>query len=108
MKRREALARAWAGVGIVAGGSALALPAHAVGRPATARSMVVEAVQMPAWTEKDGKRFPLGAGDSVTTAGTIETGMAAGLVLRMPEGSLVRLGEKTQLQVLKFEVTETE
>ena len=108
MKRREALARAWAGWGLVAGGSALAVPALAAGRPATARSMVVDAVQMPAWTEKDGKRQPLGPGDSVTTAGTIETGMAAGLVLRMPEGSLVRLGEKTQLQVLKFEVKDTE
>jgi len=70
--------------------------------------MVVDAVQMPAWTETDGKRQPLGPGDSVSTAGTIETGMAAGLVLRMPEGSLVRLGEKTQLQVLKFEVKDTE
>ncbi len=107
MKRRDALTRAWAGLGLVAGTSAVSLPAFAANQPATARSLVVEAVQMPAWTEKDGKRYPLSPGDAVSAAQTVETARAAGLVLRMPEGSLVRLGEITQLKVQKLEVSDT-
>lgn len=62
-------------------------------------AMTVEAVQMPAWVERGGERLPFAPGDAVSTADEVQTGPGAGLVLRMPEGSLVRLGEKTRLGV---------
>jgi len=67
-------------------------------------TLVVEAVQMPAWIIKSGKRVPLKPGDTVTTSEEVETAAEAGLVLKMPEGSLVRLGEKTRLGIQRLEV----
>lgn len=50
---------------------------------------------MPAWIGRDGQRQPLTPGDTVSTAQEVETAAGAGLLLKLPEGSLVRLGEKT-------------
>ena len=63
---------------------------------------------MPAWTTRDGKRHPLSPGDTVSTAQEVETAASAGLVLKMAEGSLVRLGEKTRLGVQRLEVNEAD
>ena len=60
---------------------------------------------MPAWAVRDGKRVPLSPGDAVTTAQEVETAAGAALVMRLPEGSLVRLGEKTRLGVQRLEVS---
>lgn len=65
--------------------------------------MVVEAVQMPAWVERAGWRTPLAPGSRVWNNEQVETGSGAALVLQMPEGSLVRLGEKTKLNISRFE-----
>jgi hypothetical protein len=102
MDRRKLLL----GSGTIAlGATALqALPTFAATRPAPASGMVVEAVQMPAWTGTEGKRRPLSPGDTVSTAQEVETAAAAALVLKMPEGSLIRLGEKTRLGVQRLEV----
>ena len=59
---------------------------------------------MPAWTGADGAREPLAPGDSVSRSQEVHTAAGAALVLRMPEGSIVRLGEKTQLSVQRMEV----
>lgn len=99
MERRELLA----GLAAMAGLTAAAPAATAAGSQA-ASGLVVEAVQMPAWTGRDGQRRPLSPGDTVSTAQEVETAAAAGLLLKLPEGSLVRLGEKTRLGVQRFEV----
>lgn len=72
--------------------------------PQALRSMVVEAVQMPAWSTEGGLRRPLAPGDTVSTAQEVQTDAGAALVLRLPEGSLIRLGEKTRLGVQRLEV----
>jgi hypothetical protein len=99
MERRQLLAAAaavaaWGGAGAQAASS----------RQQTA-GITVEAVQMPAWTVRDARRRPLSPGDTVSTAQEVETAASAGLVLKMAEGSIVRLGEKTRLGVQRLEVS---
>lgn len=102
MDRRNLFARA-AGL-IAAGGIAGATaPALAARRNSAITGMVAEAVQMPAWTTERGARRPISPGDLISTAEEVETAAGAALVLRMPEGSLVRLGEKSRLAVSRFE-----
>ncbi len=99
MERRELLA------GLAAmGGLTVAAPAATAADSKPATGLVVEAVQMPAWIGRDGQRQPLSPGDTVSTAQEVETAAGAGLLLKLPEGSLVRLGEKTRLGVQRFEV----
>ena len=65
---------------------------------AQAASMpVVEALQSPAWVERAGTREPLAVGMTLQSADRIVSGEDARVVLRMPEGSLVKLGEQAQL-----------
>jgi len=96
------------GVGLAAG--ALTLGGAAQAQPARAErlSTTVEAVQMPCWVERAGQRLPVAPGDTVTTADEVRTGAQAGIVLRLPEGSLVRLGEKSRLGVPWMEARERE
>lgn len=93
MDRRQLL-----GSGLAAGALAAVGPVAAARAPVI-RQMVVEAVQMPAWTVRDGRRLPLTPGDAVTTDRVVETAARAALVLLLPEGSRISLGEKTQLAV---------
>ncbi|RYF42947.1 MAG: hypothetical protein EOO25_04990 [Comamonadaceae bacterium] len=102
MDRRNLFARA-AGLLAAGGMAAAGAPALAARRSAGVTGLVVEAVQMPAWASTGGSRRPIAPGDLVSTAEEVETASAAALVLRMPEGSLVRLGEKTRLAVSRFE-----
>lgn len=92
---------------LAAAGAAAAQPAAAAS-PTTSqgeiRSFVVEAVQMPAWIDPGGERQPLAPGDTVSNNQAVETGADAALVLRLPEGSQVRLGEKSRLEVPQLEV----
>lgn len=102
MERRQLLAAAAA---VAAWGTA---GTHAASARQQTAAITVEAVQMPAWTSRDGKRRPLSPGDTVSTAQEIETAASAGLVLKMAEGSIVRLGEKTRLGVQRLEVNEAD
>jgi hypothetical protein len=102
MERRQLLA---ATAALAAWGSA---PAQAAASRPASPGITVEAVQMPAWTSRDGKRRPLSPGDTVSTAQEIETAASAGLVLKMAEGSIVRLGEKTRLGVQRLEVNDAD
>lgn len=65
--------------------------------------LAVEAVQLPAWVTRAGRREPLAPGDMVSTSHALETGTGAAAVLRMPEQSVIRLGEKTRLEVLQWQ-----
>lgn len=89
----------------VAGAATFADAAAAQGpRAQPARATFIEAVQMPVWLERGGDRQPVAPGDRVTTADELRTGAGAAVVMRLPEGSLVRLGEKSRLQVQSLAV----
>lgn len=103
MKRRTLFANGF-GVAVAAGLGATAVPALAARSKPEINTLTVEAVQMPAWINKAGQRIPLSPGDAVSTAQEVETAPGAALVLKMPEGSIVRLGEKTRLGVQRLEV----
>ena len=58
---------------------------------------VVEAVQMPAWVERGTDKIPLAPGMALRDRDRVRTGDNARIVLRMAEGSAVKLGEKGSL-----------
>ncbi len=103
MNRRNLLTTSL-GATLAAGLAGATTPALAAKAKASPHTLAVEAVQMPAWVNRNGQRVALSPGDSVTTAEEVETAAAAGLVLRLPEGSIIRLGEKTRLGIQRLEV----
>ncbi len=62
-----------------------------------AQSAMIEGVQMPAWLERDGVRQPIYAGLNLQARDQIVTGDNARVLLSLPEGSKVRLGERAHL-----------
>lgn len=64
-----------------------------------ATTAVVERVQWPAWVESAGRRLPLAAGQSLAAEDTVLTGDQARLVIRLPDGSAVKLGERARLRI---------
>ncbi|RYZ09610.1 MAG: hypothetical protein EOO24_09705 [Comamonadaceae bacterium] len=98
MQRRDWLAGTAAGLLAAGAASARTAPRAAPSTPAR-DALRVEAVQMPAWTGEAGRRVPLAPGDAVPAQAEVETGGEAGLVLQLPEGSQLRLGEKTRLRI---------
>ena len=66
---------------------------------AAAPNAVVEAVQMPAWVERGGANLPLAPGMELRDLDRLRTGADAKLLLKMREGSRVRLGENGTLQL---------
>ena len=73
------------------------LAAHA------APTAVVEGVQMPAWIERGGIKEPLAAGMELRAADKIVTGANSRILLRLAEGSQVKLGENAQLSLDRLE-----
>jgi hypothetical protein len=70
-----------------------ALPALA--QPAA----VVENVKAPAWLERDGARSPLTVGAELKKGDSIRTDLGARVLLKLAEGSAVRLGENAALRI---------
>jgi len=68
-------------------------------QPALTQPAVVEAVQMPAWVERGGARIPLAPGMALRDRDQLRTGANSKLLLRLAEGSFVRLGEKGTLKL---------
>ncbi len=102
MERRTFFA---SGLGIAA--SAVAGSAVAQGPKPAARvapEFVVEAVQMAAWSIRNGHNTPIAPGDTVSAEHEVETAADAALVMRVPEGSMIRLGQKTRLGIQRLEV----
>src|SRR3990170_6677803 len=64
---------------------------------AGAPEALVEAVQMPAWVERDGANIPLAPGMALRDRDRVRTGDSARILLRMADGSAVKLGEKGSL-----------
>ncbi len=58
----------------------------------------VEGVQTPAWVERDGKRTPLVPGMELKAGDQVITGGGSRIVIKLSEGSLVKLGENGTLR----------
>jgi hypothetical protein len=59
----------------------------------------VESVQMPAWVERDGQRSPLEAGTVLRNGDHLETGVGSRALLRLSDGSTVKLGENARFEL---------
>ena len=90
MKRMQAI--------VLCAGLALAA-AQAVAAPAA----VVEGVQMPAWVEHDGIRTPLAPGMALVGGDQVRTGADSRLLVRLAEGSSVKLGANATLLIAAIE-----
>ena len=64
---------------------------------------VVEGVQMPAWIERSGVRQPLMLGAVLQQSDRLITGLNARILLKLAEGSKVKLGENAQINLDTFE-----
>lgn len=60
---------------------------------------VVDGLQMPAWVERYGFLQPLAPGMELRQHDVVRTGRNARVLLKLAEGSLVRLGENGQLKL---------
>lgn len=59
----------------------------------------VEALQMPAWLVRDGKRTPLTPGAQLRDGDRIDTGTGSRALLRLADGSMVKLGEQARFSL---------
>lgn len=66
---------------------------------ASVAGVQVEAVQSPAWIERGEQRLPLLPGQSLKNRDRIVTGPEARVLLRLSEGSAVKLGENASLRM---------
>ena len=78
--------------------AALALCSPGSPRAAPALANALE-VRMPAWVARDGVRTPLAAGASLLAGDQLITGDDARVVLRLAEGSELRIGEDATVEL---------
>ena len=71
----------------------------ALGQPAA----LVDGVQMPAWRERDGTRLPLVPGMELRAGDRVVSGKDARVLVRLAEGSVVKLGENGTLRIAELE-----
>ena len=83
------------------------LAASVLSAPSLAQpGAVVEGVQMPAWIERDGKpAVPLFPGMELKAGDQLRTGAGSRLLLKLSEGSLVKLGENGKLRLSELAPT---
>ena len=63
---------------------------------------VVEGVQMPAWVERDGRRTPASPGMELKPGDQLKTGPGSRLLVKLSEGSSVKLGENGSLRIAEL------
>ena len=80
-------------------GSAVLLLLSAISATSAAPSAVVEALQAPAWLSRDGKRLPLAVGTELRSGDEVSTGVESRALLRLADGSRVKLGENGALRL---------
>jgi hypothetical protein len=73
--------------------------AQALAQPAA----VIEGVQTPAWLERDGKSTPLVPGMELRAGDRILSGAGARVLVRLTEGSVVKLGENGTLRLAELQ-----
>jgi hypothetical protein len=78
-------------------GLVLALACFAAPLSSAAPNVVVEAVQMPAWVERDGSKLALAPGMELKDLDQVKTGANSRVLLKTADGSWVKLGEKGSL-----------
>src|SRR4051812_8431017 len=78
--------------------AALLVSTHAAAQPAA----VVEGVQMPAWVERSGRTSPVAAGMALEAGDQLRTGAGSRLLVKLAEGSLVKLGENGTLHIAEI------
>jgi len=78
--------------------AALAASAQGLAQPAA----VVEGVQMPAWVERSGRTAPVAAGMALQAGDQLRTGAGSRLLVKLSEGSLVKLGENGSLRIAEM------
>ena len=71
----------------------------AAGVSQAAPDAVVEGLQLPAWVTRDGKREPLAVGAELKSEDEVATGGNSRLLLRLGDGSMVKLGGNGRLQL---------
>ncbi len=59
----------------------------------------VDAVQLPAWLDRAGLTVPISPGVSLRAGDTVRTGAGARLLLKLEEGSFVKLGENARFVI---------
>lgn len=64
-----------------------------------APSAVVEGLALPAWIVRDGRRLPIAPGQAVAVGEAVVTGRGSRALLRLDDGSAVKLGENTRFVV---------
>jgi hypothetical protein len=70
---------------------------------AAAPPAVIEGIQMPAWVERDGRRLPLTVAMELKPGDRLITGGEARVLIRLAEGSVVKLGENGTLVLTELE-----
>jgi cell division septation protein DedD len=85
----------------------LAASTFLVNAPAAAAqpAAVVEGVQMPAWVERGGRRQPIVPGMELKPGDRLTTGAGSRLLVKLSEGSVVKLGENGSLQLAELSPT---
>jgi hypothetical protein len=78
--------------------AALIGSAQALAQPAA----VVEGVQMPAWVERSGRTSPVAPGMALQAGDQVRTGAGSRLLVKLSEGSLVKLGENGTLRIAEM------
>ncbi|WP_291015117.1 FecR family protein [Hydrogenophaga sp.] len=66
---------------------------------AQAATAVVEAVQLPAWVERQGQRRPAQPGQQLSDSDKAVTAEGARMLLRLGDRSVIKLGERTEFQI---------
>jgi hypothetical protein len=79
--------------------ASLIAAAQALAQPAAS----VEGVQMPAWVERNGRRTPLLPGMELRAGDQIFTGAGSRALVRLSEGSVVKLGENGTLRFAQID-----
>lgn len=80
----------------------IVLAALAVSQAVAAPAATVEAVQMPAWMERAGRSAPLAPGMQLASGDQVRTGAESRVLIRLGEGSLVKLGENATLRIAEL------
>ena len=75
------------------------LLAPAIGFAQSSQAAYVQGVQMPAWVERGGVKQPLAAGVALMPGDKVSTGKDSRLLLKMSEGSEIKLGENAQFNI---------
>jgi cell division septation protein DedD len=73
--------------------------ASCIANALAAPDVLVEGVNMPAWVTRGGLKRPLGAGETLQAADEITTATGSRVLLRLGDGSAVKLGENARFVV---------